>query len=72
MQPGAGDVTLHKLVEARLVNGDLAGTQPLDFGDVDIHAKDFNAGLCQTGAGDQTYVTSAYNRNAHLIRPFYL
>ena len=51
------------LVEARLVDRDLAGVQARDLGRVDVDADDVVAGVRQAGAGDETDVTGAKDRD---------
>ncbi len=51
--PVAGD----HLVEARLVDRDLAGIEARDLGGVDVDADDVIAGVRQAGAGHETDVT---------------
>ena len=57
LQPALVPVAGDRLVEARLVDRDLAGVQARDLGRVDIDANDVVAGVRQAGAGDETDVT---------------
>ena len=46
-----------QLVEARLVDRDLAGVQARDLGGIDVDADDVIAGIRQAGAGHEPDVT---------------
>ena len=56
-----GDVLLHELLKAGLVNGNVTGAELLDFLDVVIHADDVMAHFGETSARDQPNVTRTNN-----------
>ena len=60
---------LHDVIQARLVNGDLAVLQLFDFALVDIHAQHVVPHVRQAGTRHQANITGSENRDFHATVP---
>ncbi len=58
-------VALHHIAEPGFVDGHAAIVQDVDFCGIHIYAHHLVADLCEAGAGDESHVTAAENRDFH-------
>jgi hypothetical protein len=65
LQAARGRVAVHDLVQARLVDRDLALVEHLDLARIHVQADDVVAHLGQAGPGHQSDVTSPDHRDFH-------
>ena len=63
-----GDVAVHEVFEAGLVDRDLAGLQRIDFALVVIDADDVVADFGEAGAGDEADITGANDAEIHFSK----
>lgn len=63
--PSSRRIAGNQLVQTRLMDGNLARVEHVDFPGVDVKAQDRVADIGKTGAGNQANVASADNGNFH-------
>ena len=66
---GFFDVPVDHLLESRLVNGNFALLEPLNFLGIDIYTGHFVAAVGKTGPGHESHVTGANHHNFHVGSP---
>jgi hypothetical protein len=64
-QPAGLNVVGHQLVEPRLVDRHMAGTQPLELDGVDFHHGHFGTKLGEASARDEAHIAAANHCDMH-------